>query len=59
MWTQIEKYDCIETNGPETVRLDNCALVRKVIKTQLDKITIEPNVPKAINLAKFQIGDRV
>ena len=57
MWTEIEKYDYMDTKGLETVRRDNCALVREVIQTSLDKIIIERNVPSAINFVKSQIAD--
>mmetsp|Transcript_21956 Transcript_21956/g.45738 ORF Transcript_21956/g.45738 Transcript_21956/m.45738 type:complete len:1158 (+) Transcript_21956:72-3545(+) len=57
MWTQVEKYDYMDTKGLETVRRDNCALVREVIQTSLDKIIIERNVPGAINYVKSQIAD--
>ena len=57
MWTQIEKYDYMDTKGLETVRRDNCALVREVIQTSLDKIIIERNVSGAIEYVKSQIAD--
>lgn len=57
MWTEIEKYDYMDTKGLETVRRDNCALVREVIQVSLDKIIIERDVPSAINYVKSQIAD--
>ena len=30
LWTKVEKYDKMDTKGLETVRRDNCLLVRKV-----------------------------
>ena len=30
LWTKVEKYDEMDTKGLETVRRDNCLLVRKV-----------------------------
>ena len=59
MWTEKDKYDYMDTKGLETVRRDNCALVREVIQTSLDKIIIERNVPSAINYVKSQIADLV
>ena len=59
MWTEKDKYDYMDTKGLETVRCDNCALVREVIQTSLDKIIIERNVPSAINYVKSQIADLV
>ena len=57
MWTKSDKYDKMDTKGLETVRRDNCALVREVIQTSLDKILIEQDVPGAINYVKTQISD--
>lgn len=33
LWTKVEKYDKMDTKGLETVRRDNCLLVRKVTRT--------------------------
>lgn len=33
LWTKVEKYDKMDTKGLETVRRDNCLLVRKVMTT--------------------------
>lgn len=57
MWTRIEEHDKMDTKGLETVRRDNCALVRDVIQTSLDKILIQQDVPGAINYVKSQISD--
>lgn len=32
LWTKVDKYDKMDTKGLETVRRDNCLLVRKVRK---------------------------
>ena len=57
MWTEKEKYDKMDTKGLETVRRDNCALVREVIQTSLDKILIHQDVNGAIDYVKSQISD--
>jgi DNA polymerase delta subunit 1 len=57
MWTKPDKYDKMDTKGLETVRRDNCALVREVIQTSLDKILIQQDVQGAINYVKSQISD--
>jgi len=57
MWTNEDKYDKMDTKGLETVRRDNCALVRDVIQTSLDKILIDRDVPSAIAYVKKQISD--
>lgn len=57
MWTRMEEHDKMDTKGLETVRRDNCALVRDVIQTSLDKILIQQDVQGAINYVKSQISD--
>jgi DNA polymerase delta subunit 1 len=57
MWTEIEKYDKLDTKGLEVVRRDNCQLVREVIQTSLNKILIDQNVQGAIEYVKSQISD--
>merc|ERR1712028_91653 len=57
LWTRPEKYDKMDTKGLETVRRDNCALVREVIQTSLNKILIDQNVQGAIDYVKSQISD--
>lgn len=57
MWTNPEQYDKMDTKGLETVRRDNCALVRDVIQTSLDKILIQQDVNGAIDYVKYQISD--
>merc|ERR1712159_359529 len=57
LWTGTEKYDKMDTKGIETVRRDNCLLVRGVISTCLDKILVERNVPGAVEFVKGVISD--
>lgn len=57
MWTQVDKYDKLDTKGLETVRRDNCPLVREVIQTSLDMILLKSDVPGAIEYVKSQISD--
>jgi len=57
MWTQVDKYDKMDTKGLETVRRDNCPLVRDVIQTSLDRILIQQDVNGAIDYVKKQISD--
>jgi len=57
MWTNMEKYDYMDTKGLETVRRDNCQLVRDVIQTSLNKILIDKNVEGAKTYVKNQISD--
>lgn len=55
-WTKPDKYDKLDCKGIETVRRDNCKLVRIVIDTCLRKILIEQKVDEAVNFAKSQIS---
>jgi len=57
MWTEVDHYDKMDTKGLETVRRDNCALVRDVIQTSLDKILIQQDLKGAIEYVKSQISD--
>ena len=57
MWTQVDQYDKMDTKGLETVRRDNCALVREVIQTSLDKMLVHRDVKGAIEYVKSQISD--
>lgn len=47
-WTKAETYDKMDTKGIETVRRDNCGLVKTVIDTCLRKILIDRDVDGAI-----------
>ena len=40
LWTKVEKYDKMDTKGLETVRRDNCLLVRKVTRTDIKIIEL-------------------
>jgi DNA polymerase delta subunit 1 len=57
MWTQEDKYDKLDTKGLETVRRDNCALVRDIIQTSLNKILIDRDTKGAVEYVKSQISN--
>jgi DNA polymerase delta subunit 1 len=57
LWTRPEAYDKLDTKGLETVRRDNCLLVRRVVETCLKKILIERDVQSAIDYTKRTIAD--
>lgn len=57
LWTNPDKYDKLDAKGLETVRRDNCLLVRRMVETCLRKILIERNVNGAIEYAKGVISD--
>lgn len=40
LWTKVEKYDKMDTKGLETVRRDNCLLVRKVRAASFFSMTL-------------------
>ena len=57
LWTNPKKHDKMDTKGIETVRRDNCLLVRQVIETVLQKILISRDVPGAVEYVKSCISD--
>ena len=57
MWTKPDKWDKIDTKGIESVRRDNCALIRIMIDECLKKILIERNIEDAINYVKHIISE--
>jgi len=57
LWTNVEKFDYMDCKGLETVRRDNCQLVRDVIQTSLNKILIDRDTKSAIAYVKKQIAD--
>ncbi len=56
-WTKPDKPDKMDAKGIETVRRDNCQLVRTVIGTSLNKILMNRDVPGAIAYVKSVISD--
>lgn len=56
-WTNPKKYDKLDAKGIETVRRDNCQLVRTVVSTVLKQIIIERSVDKATAYVKRCIAD--
>ena len=56
-WTRPETHDKMDTKGIETVRRDNCRLVRTVIETCLRKMLIDRDVRGAEDYAKQVIAD--
>lgn len=57
LWTKPEKWDKIDTKGIETVRRDNCLLVRNVVSTCLDMILIGRDPRGAVDYVKGVIAD--
>jgi DNA polymerase delta subunit 1 len=56
-WSKPDIYDKMDTKGIETVRRDNCALVRQVVDTCLRLILMERSVSEAIRYVKGVISD--
>lgn len=57
IYTQPDKPDRIDTKGIETVRRDNCELVKNVIETCLKKILWERDVQGAVTKVKDTVRD--
>lgn len=57
LWTKPEKYDKMDTKGIETVRRDNCLLVKNLVTECLHKILIDRDIPGAIQYVKNTISD--
>jgi len=56
-WTNPHNFDKMDAKGIETVRRDNCALVRQVVSTVLRKILMERSVGEAVAYTKRVIAD--
>ncbi|KAL3721403.1 hypothetical protein ACJRO7_033834, partial [Eucalyptus globulus] len=56
-WTSPEKFDKMDTKGIETVRRDNCLLVKNLVTECLHKILIDRDIPKAVQYVKSTISD--
>mmetsp|Transcript_20940 Transcript_20940/g.67436 ORF Transcript_20940/g.67436 Transcript_20940/m.67436 type:complete len:1107 (+) Transcript_20940:3-3323(+) len=56
LWTNTAKHDYMDCKGIETVRRDNCELVKDVVDTSLRNILIEGEPDKAISYVKRQIS---
>ena len=57
LWTNPEKFDKLDAKGLETVRRDNCLLVRQLIDRCLRTMLINKDVEAAIAYAKNSISD--
>ncbi|XP_047334461.1 DNA polymerase delta catalytic subunit [Impatiens glandulifera] len=57
LWTRPDKFDKMDTKGIETVRRDNCLLVKNLVTECLYKILIDRDVPGAVQFVKNTISD--
>ncbi|KAK9110336.1 hypothetical protein Sjap_018396 [Stephania japonica] len=56
-WTNPNKFDKMDTKGIETVRRDNCLLVKNLVTECLHKILIDQDIPGAVQYVKDTISD--
>eukprot|EP00669_Euglena_mutabilis_P012509 TRINITY_DN7145_c0_g1_i1.p1 TRINITY_DN7145_c0_g1~~TRINITY_DN7145_c0_g1_i1.p1 ORF type:complete len:428 (+),score=148.04 TRINITY_DN7145_c0_g1_i1:264-1547(+) len=57
LYTKPDKHDYLDCKGIESVRRDNCPLVKNMVQNILNKILIERSVDGAIQYAKQIISD--
>lgn len=57
LWTKKDKFDKIDAKGIETVRRDNCGLIKEIVQTCLDKLLIDKDKEGAIDYCKGVISD--
>jgi DNA polymerase delta subunit 1 len=57
MWTEPTKWSKMDAKGIETVRRDNCSLVKDVVETCLQKILVERSVQGALDYTKMMISE--
>ncbi|KAK4345883.1 hypothetical protein RND71_036059 [Anisodus tanguticus] len=63
LWTNLDKHDKMDAKvyqfspGIETVRRDNCLLVKNLVTECLNKILVERDVPGAVQYVKNTISD--
>ncbi|KAB1210534.1 DNA polymerase delta catalytic subunit [Morella rubra] len=57
LWTNPDKFDKMDTKGIETVRRDNCLLVKNLVNECLHRILIARDIPGAVQYVKNTISD--
>ncbi|KAF5934688.1 hypothetical protein HYC85_025817 [Camellia sinensis] len=57
LWMNPDKFDKMDTKGIETVRRDNCLLVKNLVNECLHKILIARDIPGAVQYVKNTISD--
>jgi DNA polymerase delta subunit 1 len=57
LWTNPDKWDKMDSKGIETVRRDNCGLVRSVVATVLEMILVKRDEKAAAAYVKGVISD--
>ena len=56
-WTKPDTFDKLDAKGIETVRRDNCELVKVVIERVLDIVLKEMSIEKAVKFVQATIAD--
>jgi len=56
-WTNPDNYDKLDAKGIETVRRDNCGLVRQLVDTSLRTILIDKSIEKATQIVQKAVSD--
>jgi DNA polymerase delta subunit 1 len=56
LWTKAQTHDKIDAKGIESVRRDNCAMVRDSINTCLHLLLIQRDVDAAVDYVKRTVG---
>lgn len=57
LWTKPDRFDKIDAKGIETVRRDNCGLVKETVQTTLNMLLIEKEAGKALEYCRGIISD--
>jgi DNA polymerase delta subunit 1 len=56
-WTKPEAFDKLDTKGIETVRRDNCGMVKEIVETVLHRILIDRSISSAKQFVQSMIAD--
>lgn len=56
-WTKTDKWDYMDAKGIETIRRDNCPLVKNLIQECLNRILINRDIDSAVDYVKKIISD--
>merc|ERR1719379_1183955 len=56
-WTKPDQYDKLDAKGIETVRRDNCGLVRQLVESSLRTILIDKSIDGAMDYVKRTIAE--
>ncbi|KAK3251031.1 DNA polymerase delta catalytic subunit [Cymbomonas tetramitiformis] len=57
MWTCADRHDKLDTKGIETVRRDNCALVRRTISEVLRRVLLKRDVQGSVRYVQERVRD--